>query len=807
MTEETEVPACPDPLEDSSSSNPSSEEDPAQAHQASADEDASTPLPCPGIPEDDPIAFLDVDTREWPLLAVGGEAEELLATLSYPPERWWITVEGRLCLAYEGENHVARALATSLELPCSFPIGFQCGDSRCPNVKIDRACGPLGYHANPSPRTDPVRWKEAGKLDRGTRDQLLRLAGYEPDGSGRLSKCPINGHGVDKDASPPELRGDRIYCPRCARSGIVFTEGLSPGVYPVAFLDPKGLVQPVLARLLTGPVHWVHARYELQAVHPNLPPELLQMIYLSGLLDVYGRSGLIIRGVFDPGLNFIYTVEGWLDVETLSPYKIYVSTARSLPACRTHQPLSDGHMGLKPDKNLENSARQGFRPRGYAPLRFAEGPSVHDEPGCITVVRQPAGEQPVRFLRPDEMMPDAELDALLDESFPGLQRDVLVGILAAALCAEKTGMPHIVHLSGPTGSGKGATTQLAARIMGGARRDLRLGVDGEKWRRQIGTNLVGGGRILFVDEIDRTPRLGAQMNKILELSSNATHRMLGNSSDERARFRAALVAASPSVPNVFAESPELSRRIWTVRLPRTVDDWRKTAGVGGIDSWRGQSPRHAHAANTLLTQALQLAKRHDWQFDRIAEELGFCRPDDGTNSYDRGTLVDLYRHARNENGDRVMFTTGHHANRGGWIDMNSPAGRRILEAIEPAGPGATREERDACIDRLIKNLGARDWNAILGIESVDIEFKMERRYRQVALKFIEDGKANGKARVNEELPPVPGEEALSPDGPETLEDDIETELSDPSLQCDTPVDDEESEQFEAFIRALMGPDE
>ncbi len=708
-----------------------------------------------------PITFLDADTHHWQSLPSNAELEAYVAALRHQADCSWVTHGRGLRLVFIGGNHRDRAVAAALELPPSFEIEFK-KDTRHPKgAHPDRPgtrCGEVHWN-DVVDDGQPVNWGTAGRLAPGSRDALLKAHGYEHGERYDHSRCPIAGQDSSGAKGCVIVLDDVIFCHRCAAKKVFLSGGLAPGVFPIGLLGGDAEAQTVLNRLAKHFVHWAHARLDLKAIHPNLSEAVLRSAYDRALKATHLPGDPRIARVFDRFLGVIATTGAWLDVDTFAVFKITNDTADALPACQIAEQDDHGEWSTRVSTPVRERAKNGFLLEGYRPVRVVRGFSVQDQPGRITVQQQPLGEPPVRLLPDKDTMPREELEKTLNRSFPGIDLDALVGIVAGAFCAEKTGMPAVIHLTGPTGSGKGATAYLAAKLLGSRRSDLRLEADEEEWRREVGTALLSGQRVLFLDEIARIPRLGTRMRRLLELSSEFQFRLLYQSSDSSARFEAVLVLASLTVPEIFATSPEICRRIWVKRLPRKVPEWRETSGARGIEGWRSQSKETVRAANTIVTEAYRLAAEQGFLFDRIAPQLGFHKPDEGGDYVDEQAHVDLYRHCRGEYGQRRMHTEGRYGS-GGWVDGNSTDAQAILNRIEPKSEQDAGARKDRHF-HLQRNLEALSWNDILGIDQPAIVFEIRTYGSLVAMRFREDGKPKGEERRNEELPPPGGTEPPS----------------------------------------------
>lgn len=127
---------------------------------------------------------------------------------------------------------------------------------------------------------------------------------------------------------------------------------------------------------------------------------------------------------------------------------------------------------------------------------------------------------------------------------------------------------------------------------------------------------------------------------------------------------------------------------------------------------------------------------------------------DSEPAMDPELLRQLYRHARGELGNRVMFTN-HHTFKSGWINLRDPAALALVSAFVPLD-----DDDDMKKARRIaqNNLQAQAWNDILGIELPPIQIRVKIHGQEWGYRFVSAAPAmKGRELMNEQLPPIPGD--------------------------------------------------
>jgi len=702
------------------------------------------------------ITFVDLDTHHLSDKPSDQQLDAWAESIRPEPNCWWRTHGSGLRLVYCGPHHEECAVAAALSAPKLFGV----------EIKTDTR-HPAGDHPDyPGKTAGPVQWvnniacaapgwRAVGRTDDRAVDELLAEMGMQRGGRYDHELCPIGG-GEASDAKDCVVVLDcGIWCHRCAGKGICFHGCSRPGFVPFAALSGSTVTRAVIYHLAEHLVHWAHAQVHLREEYPNLGDTVLRKAYACALSAKHGADDPRVSMVFNPDLRLVQGEHAWFELTTHRDIRVTESTLTSLPAILSYRKLKkDGEPECTVRGPLLDLAKSGIPLDGYKPVRFVRGVALHEDERCLQLANSPLGGEPVKLLSGKELLTQDKAFHALKLAFPGLDQNYLLACLAAAICADKGGRPPITVAIGPTGSGKGETLRLAASFLADDRQTLSIsGNEQENWR-QIGTAIEGGHRFLAFDEyLRRKGAIDVMVAVLLQVSAEITWRRLYSSGNIQTRNRAAYFLAAGCVPDSFKKSPEIRRRMWLIRLPRSVPEWRNTCG-GDTVQWRSRSRLNAQIGNSLLTHAHALCAGHSFDFDRVAAALGLTRLDEGEAEVQREVLQDLYRHCRDEYGDRVLHKAKRYV-QGEWVDALSAPCQELLQQLLP-DEDTDRPDAAGMIFQLQQNLQMHPWDRVLGIPNPPIRCEMRRHGAHVVIRFVEAGALRGRERINEQLPPIPG---------------------------------------------------
>lgn len=133
----------------------------------------------------------------------------------------------------------------------------------------------------------------------------------------------------------------------------------------------------------------------------------------------------------------------------------------------------------------------------------------------------------------------------------------------------------------------------------------------------------------------------------------------------------------------------------------------------------------------------------------VADALGLGRLGDSDNGVDPAILRLLYKHARNEDGKRVLFENNSTFRRG-WVNLDSADARAVVSAFVALDDADDLKQARRFAQN---NLEAQPWNDVLCIESPPISCRIKIHGSKWAMRFqAGESKLRGRELVNEELP-------------------------------------------------------
>ena len=403
-------------------------------------------------------------------------------------------------------------------------------------------------------------------------------------------------------------------------------------------------------------------------------------------------------------------------------------------------------MKKKLKKSRRMLAREGTPP-GYKPLSVRRPPCV-TVPGedAEEVIVFPDGSQGIQFL--EAPLSEEECRGCLEKSFPGVLYAVILGILAAVFCVLRRGtMTPVIWLSGPTGSGKGISLELAGAILGEQPEALPTGCPEEKFWRMVGSACAKGQRLFQMDELGKKVIRGPDIAILLQLRSQTTWRRLYADDHRRTPTLFVVAITCASIPDHLATYDELNRRLSVMRLEGNDVDWAVTCG-GAAETWCDRSSQNRTVGNSILTHAFKLAATHDFVWSKVAEKLGFGQlRDREQDEQRRRAFRELYEACRQAGSDMLYPSSDKTFGSGEWIQLD-----RVTEYVDacvnvdPESPARSRS-------RAVKiQLEALDCNRLLGISEPSIRCRILVHGSNAGIRFEEVGTLRGRERRNGRLP-------------------------------------------------------
>jgi hypothetical protein len=134
------------------------------------------------------------------------------------------------------------------------------------------------------------------------------------------------------------------------------------------------------------------------------------------------------------------------------------------------------------------------------------------------------------------------------------------------------------------------------------------------------------------------------------------------------------------------------------------------------------------------------------KFKCVADALGLGTLRDGDEGFNSDILLDLYAHARNEDGQRVLLQDKTFSK--AWINLDSARAKELIAALVPLDEDDLKHARR----QAQTNLEAVAWNDLLGIETPPIQCHVKIHGNKWALRFQSTGALKGQEQRNEDLP-------------------------------------------------------
>lgn len=671
-----------------------------------------------------------------------------LAAIEPQPDACWTSHGAGLKLVYVGPHHREKAIAAALKVPTFLTVELLT-QTRHPRSRSKKPghgeCGPVVYatsdgDARPS-------WERIGQLRADQRELALRKLDVEDGGRYDHDRCPLDPGAPTAATGCVVVLAGGVYCHRCAGHGISYSPRTKAGFYPFSAVVEAPTTD--IASAARERVHWAHARLQLRHYYPNLSEPILQHAYRYVLESMWGADDPRIRMAFNRDLDVVWSDAGWLDATTLRPTEVDNDIASELPYTQNLVPTKDSGTRCVVDKARRSQVRNRS-PRGYEPIVRVRGLQLFPVAGTIPVPVPPAPRFPFEILT--DPLPMATALEALHAPFPQFDPVYLQAAIGAFICATAgTAQTPMIVATGPSGSGKEQHIRLAASFVGHTPVKLPLTSDEAEAARSLGTAVADGNGFIVLDEIGKTRDLVGLMKPIFAINGLVQWRPLYQNRLVATPLKAAIFFPTVRLPPYLAESAEFDRRVRSVRLYHTLPNWARTCG-GDCIGWRDRVMEHALVANSIVTHVYRLCRDHAFRFlDGVADALGLRSITDGEQGISDAALKALYRHARNEDGRRVLLQDA--TFRRGWVDLRSPAAMQIMNMI------ASEDDFDdpKTARRIIGgNLEAVSWNSRLGISSPRIAIEIRMRGNKWGMRFISGEPAmKGREQINEQLPPIP----------------------------------------------------
>lgn len=566
------------------------------------------------------------------------DARAFCMTVEPAPLAWWISRSGGLRLIYAAEQGWPAdelAAAGSVALLRRFPL-----------AKIEllhRTRRPPGSELNwRVPTTDVAAIKSMGGTTSLTDEDVqawLISRGFEPGQRYPHDRCPVNPDAsrAAGNAGPVLIFEDHVFCHICAADGICHGSK-TPGYFPYAKLC--GTVEQSLVRICaSGFSHWGHARHVMGRILDN--EQVARLAYSAVLRSSHGPHDPRLKTAFTAGEpTGLVRFDGYWATKTGQPVTLDRSSPilAALPAAQ----FLDGEE-IKPSRERMEWLAQtiDIAALGYPPLMPVWGFQLtrHQElpPNRIYTVldrvKLPADRKP-KYVPSGRRMPILDAWKLLETAYPLVNQRAVTLLLAAKGCSEaRSGLPPMVFLTGPTGSGKTATVHLAAAIAGDKVSSVQFTPSTERLRAAI-LDAKSECSFAYFDEylkLARSSKTGATeaMEVLLGFTPESRSHMLYVGSVPLGELPA-FIWADTTLPAEILGHSQIGRRVHHVHMEESLawEESLRASGVGRPDGIRqAGSAAMIAAANAILSYVVDeyFPPGPLTDFAVVAEQLGFKR--------------------------------------------------------------------------------------------------------------------------------------------------------------------------------------
>lgn len=636
------------------------------------------------------------------------------------PAAAWVTKSGGLRVVFVAVNGTPALAVAAVWLVLHLPERIRSWrleiktDTRHPGTSHSdpaRNCSAVTHFA-PSLVIDAAGGRTRRTLSAAEWESLLETRGIEP-GRHRAESCPIPWCPDRRKTSGSaciEVNERGMHCFRCNIHA--FPDQLAKGSESVGATHP----------LIEAVRHSVHGEQFIataRGLHPSLPARLASLAWKTIARAVWGGGAATTgaarppRGAKSPGLvgppelghfPFVRDATGrWLDARTHDPVSLSRDTLRTAP-------FVSGPADI--DRAMSNVALPGFAPLAKLAPEYIRSPWIDHRTAPLRLLpRDGIDRESFDPGQPPSPKEFRDAAGTLESLVAGFHANAVAAMVIANFAAQPATMPPPMFvLTGPTKAGKTASTQAAASLVGGPVKSIAIATEAKDVARSIGLALDEGAAFVFCDEVGRG-NVTRSFGVLLALTSR--HRFDAKFENEREiDVTAPIVLAGSSLPKVFLESPELSRRSVLFALEK-----KATGSVSPLAIRR--DPRTRTAAMTFARwcwhTARSLRRPADWR-DFVLSRLGGSTLahlhglDDG--GAEAAALLGLYEAYRS----RPLPTDG-------WIvvDDDDPVEAHLdaLDVLKATGTEiATR----------LKNLNAGRLDDVLGLPSRDlVRLHIDRR--------------------------------------------------------------------------------
>lgn len=703
------------------------------------------------------LCVLDVDVRRGMDPFTGPEAEALVTSCVGPlPAAWWISRSGGIHFVFVADSAGTGSGLTAEQKAGAFALLCR-GLRRARVVRLE-----LLAHTRRPPEAPYVgvrrfgvadlrgRLAGTGGTDAVTPEEVsdwLVSRGLSLGGRFPHEQCPFDPGPSSSSRDPVVIHDGGVTCFRCASAN-------SRGTASWASLLKTGNVdeaeQDPVTRAAIERVHWTHAEVLLAAYSPQLLPPLRRAAY-SALATIFHDADVATSmQLWGSRPALLRSEAGWIDWPSGQLMPIGPSSTRTLPWARSPEGVEVA--GRSPNARLD----------GYVPIRpsrcLVDAPT--DYCGIVVAPVTDASDAPLKGDVPEPDRALAELRGIM----PGLRLEHLnalrVLLVAGMRAALAPATPSFLLVDGPSGSGKGFLTALAAGVLGQRIPALiRPNQEATDVARLFGEAVVAGASILHLDEVGKFESMWQASGPLLVLNGWVSwHQMYVGPTT--VPLTAAVVLTGSTLPRGLTTMSEFGRRMARCSLPyvRPVD----------YESWETRFVDHfGTTAEKIMTTEKGRAWAESlrrWARGQCVEtrpwlehacDLGAQRLREDVDATEQRFVVRALYRLWIEAPDTELVAEGRRY-RGwlrGWSEGGEPS--RVWDVLHEWWPiendSAERSARERAA--MIGRLETADAEEATGLP---VRIMVGRHGSRLAIRFRSATKSSGDRRDREAFPLLPG---------------------------------------------------
>lgn len=486
-----------------------------------------------------------------------------------------------------------------------------------------------------------TEWLNENELERGQR--------YSHN------KCPVNPSVRALGNTPPVIVLDNyIHCFICEADGIYYGTR-KPGLFPYSTLIGDNFSKiGVCAKNL---VHWSHAKYIIRSLIEN---EFIGKNLYSAFCKLIHSDDMRINNIFTATEPFgLVRHNGyWTDKNSRHVnIKPGSNILKSLPACQivNNNKITINNVAvewLSNNIDLSNIGYYAVKPvHGMQLTQF----QIAENKDIITVIDniKDINRRPKYLVSNGNEEHNLEWAwQQIEKIFPKLDRKLVTALIAGRGCIENlSGMPPMLFVTGPTGSGKNSHTEVAASIVGDSVGIVHLNRDQDRFFNEL-INAKNRSGFVLLDEFFTFAKQSSfndpitAIENILGFNENKITYMIyvGGVPFGHVPF---FVLADTDIPSEVLMHQQIGRRLYHYRL-RSSLHWEKglteyNIGTPGQLRARG-SEDIVKACNIILSHVIDEFFLAPADYASIMDQLGIAKMNAGdmVEEYHK-LIIDFYK--------------------------------------------------------------------------------------------------------------------------------------------------------------------